>query len=199
MNHLTPYQVDALTELINIGVGKAAGMLNQILEAHVQLQVPAIKIFPYTNMRDVLQEIVSTSLSVVKLAFKGPFSGTALLAFPPDSASNLVNLLTGELPEHAEDFDSIRVGALTEVGNIVLNGVMGSLSNILQEHLTYSIPDYVEDSLERLLQENNADAESTIILARTELAIEQLEIHGNVLLLFRVGLFNALAKTLEAL
>lgn len=197
--NLTPYQVDALTELINIGVGKAAGMLNQILEAHVHLQVPAIKIFPYANMHNVLQEIVSTSLSVVKLAFKGPFSGTALLAFPPDSASNLVNLLTGELPEHTEDFDSIRVGALTEVGNIVLNGVMGSLSNILQEHLTYSIPDYVEDSLERLLQENSADAESTIILARTELAIEQLEIHGNVLLLFRVGLFKALVKTLEAL
>lgn len=197
--NLTPYQIDALTELINIGVGKAAGMLNQILEAHVHLQVPAIKIFPYTEIRSVLNEIVSTSLSVVKLAFKGPFSGTALLAFPPDSASNLVNLLTGELPEHAEDFDSIRIGALTEVGNIVLNGVMGSLSNILQEHLTYSIPDYVEDSIERLLLENNADAESTIILAQTELAIEQLEIHGNVLLLFRVGLFNALAKTLETL
>ncbi|GAK51503.1 CheC-like family [Candidatus Moduliflexus flocculans] len=197
--NLTPYQIDALTELINIGVGKAAGMLNQILEAHVNLQVPAIKIFPYTEIRNVLHEIVSTSLSVVKLAFKGPFSGTALLAFPPDSASNLVNLLTGELSEHAEDFDSIRVGALTEVGNIVLNGVMGSLSNILQEHLSYSIPDYVEDSIERLLLENNADADSTIILAQTELVIEQLEIHGNVLLLFRVGLFNALAKTLESL
>ncbi len=197
--NLTPYQADALTELINIGVGKAAGMLNQILEAHVNLQVPAIKIFPYSEIRTVLKELVTTSLSVVKLAFKGPFSGTALLAFPPDSASNLVNLLTGELPEHAEDFDSIRVGALTEVGNIVLNGVMGSLSNVLQEHLTYSIPAYVEDSIERLLQENNADAESTIIMAQTELAIEQLEIHGNVLLLFRVGLFNSLARTLDTL
>ena len=67
--NLTPYQIDALTELINIGVGKAAGMLNQILEAHVNLQVPAIKIFPYTEIRNVLHEIVSTSLSVVKLAF----------------------------------------------------------------------------------------------------------------------------------
>ena len=195
--NLTPEQVDALTELMNIGVGKAAGMLNQILEAHVYLQVPSIKIFPYADIRSVLHELVTTSLSVVKLVFKGPFSGTALLAFPPDSASNLVNILTGEETDAASDFDSIRVGALTEVGNIVLNGVMGLLSYILQEHLMYSVPVYVEDSIERLLEENNAEAESTIILANTELAIEKFKIKGNIILLFRVGLFAVLAKTLD--
>ena len=56
---------------------------------------------------------------------------------------------------------------------------------------------YVEDSIERLLEENNADAESTIILANTELAIEKFKIKGNIILLFRVGLFAVLAKTLD--
>jgi chemotaxis protein CheC len=196
--NVTPYQVDALTELINIGVGRAAGMLNQILEAHVQLQVPSIKIFPYDQIEEALHTMASTPLSVVSLAFKGSFSGTALLAFPSDSASNLVNIVAGEEPD-LSDLDSIRVGALTEVGNIILNGVMGSVSNVLKKHLNYSIPVYVEDTIKHLLDEDGLDHESPIILAKTELTIKKFQIKGNIILMFRVNLFNLLIDILDTM
>ena len=195
---VTPYQIDALTELINVGVGRAAGMLNQIIEAHVYLQVPSIKIFSYAHLEQILNYVAATSLSVVRLAFKGSFSGTALLAFPPESASNLVNLLTGEESD-ISDLDSIRVGALTEVGNIVLNGVMGSVSNILKKHLNYSIPVYMEDTIEHLLRGDNWWSDSTIILAKTELTIKKFQIKGDIILLFRVNLFNALIEILDTM
>jgi len=196
--NITPYQVDALTELINIGVGKAAGMLNQILEAHVLLQVPAIRIFRHSEIEQVLSNVATTPLSVVSLAFKGSFSGTALLAFPHDSASNLVNILADEESD-VSDLDSIRVGALTEVGNIVLNGVMGSVSNILKKHLNYSIPVYMEDTIEHLLRGDNWWSDSTIILAKTELTIKKFQIKGDIILLFRVNLFNALIEILDTM
>jgi chemotaxis protein CheC len=194
----TPYQIDALTELINIGVGRAAGMLNQILEAHVQLNVPSVKIFPHSEIEKVLSNVAKTRLSVVSLVFKGSFSGTALLAFPSDSASHLVNILTGEELD-VLDLDSVRVGALTEVGNIVLNGVMGSVSNVLKKRLSYSIPAYVEDTIEHLLNEDSLDPDSTIILAKTELVIKKFHIKGDIILLFRVNLFNTLIETLETM
>jgi chemotaxis protein CheC len=194
----TPYQIDALTELINIGVGRAAGMLNQILEAHVQLNVPSVKIFPHSEIEKVLSNVAKTRLSVVSLVFKGSFSGTALLAFPSDSASHLVNILTGE-ESVIPDLDSVRVGALTEVGNIVLNGVMGSVSNVLKKRLSYSIPAYVEDTIEHLLNEDSLDPDSTIILAKTELVIKKFHIKGDIILLFRVNLFNTLIETLETM
>ena len=196
--NITPYQVDALTELINIGVGKAAGMLNQILEAHVLLQVPTIKIFPHSEIEHVLNNVATTPLSVVSLAFKGSFSGTALLAFPHDSASNLVNILADEESD-VSDLDSIRVGALTEVGNIVLNGVMGSVSNVLKKHLNFSIPVYMEDTIEHLLRGDNWWSDSTIILAKTELTIKKFQIKGDIILLFRVNLFNALVEILDTI
>lgn len=196
--NVTPYQLDALTELINIGVGRAAGMLNQILEAHVQLQVPSIKIFPYAELEHMLNSLAITPLSVVSLAFKGSFSGTALLAFPSDSAVNLVNIVAGEEPD-LSDLDSIRVGALTEVGNIILNGVMGSVSNVLKKHLNYSIPVYVEDTIKHLLHEDGLDSDSPIILARTELMIKKFQIKGNIILLFRVNLFNTLIEILDTM
>ena len=37
---LTAEQQDILTELINIGVGRASGMLNEMLQSHVDLQSP---------------------------------------------------------------------------------------------------------------------------------------------------------------
>ena len=196
--NVTPYQIDALTELINIGVGKAAGMLNQILEAHVHLQVPAIKIFPHSQIEKVLSHAATTSLSVVSLAFKGSFSGTALLAFPSDSASSLVNIVAGDESD-IYDLDSTRVGALTEVGNIVLNGVMGSVSNVLKKRLMYSIPVYVEDTIEHLLCEDGMEANATIILAKTELTIKKFQIRGDIILLFRVDLFNTLIETLDTM
>ena len=195
---VTSYQVDALTELINIGVGRAAGMLNQILEAHIQLQVPSVKIFPHSQIEHVLNNVATTPLSVVSLAFKGSFSGTALLAFPSESASNLVNIVTDDESD-ISDLDSIRVGALSEIGNIVLNGVMGSVSNVLKKRLMYSIPVYVEDTIEHLLREDGLEDTSTIILAKTELTIKKFQIRGDIILLFRVDLFNTLIETLDTM
>jgi chemotaxis protein CheC len=194
----TSYQIDALTELINIGVGRAAGMLNQILEAHVHLQVPSLKIFPQSQIEQVLHNVVTSPLSIVSLVFKGSFSGTALLAFPPESASNLVSIVAGEDSE-ISDLDSIRVEALSEIGNIVLNGVMGSVSNVLKKRLVYSIPVYVEDTIEHLLREDRMEDDSTIILAKTELTIKKLRIKGDFILLFRVDLFNALIEILDTM
>lgn len=198
MNQVTPYQIDALTELINIGVGRAAGMLNQILEAHVHLNVPSIRIFPHAEVENALSAMAVTQLSLVSLAFKGSFSGTAMLAFPSDSASNLVNIVAGEEPD-LSDLDSIRVGALTEVGNIILNGVMGSISNVLKKHLNYSIPVYVEDTIKHLLHEDGLESDSPIILAKTELTIKKFQIKGNIILLFRVNLFNTLIEILDTM
>jgi chemotaxis protein CheC len=195
---VTSYQIDALTELINIGVGRAAGMLNQILEAHIHLQVPSVMIFPHSQIESVLSNVATTRLSVVSLVFKGSFSGTALLAFPSDSASNLVTIVANEESD-ISDLDSIRVGALSEIGNIVLNGVMGSVSNVLKQRLIYSIPVYVEDTIEHLLREDGLDAESTIILAKTELTIKKFQIKGDIILLFRVDLFNMLIETLDTM
>ncbi len=106
--NVTDYQLDALKELINIGVGRAAGMLNQILDNHVYLQVPDAKILSLMEIQEhKVAEFDVEKLSAVRLLFKGPFSGTASLVFPQDSAGKLVNILTGEEPD-AIDLDKTR-------------------------------------------------------------------------------------------
>jgi chemotaxis protein CheC len=194
----TPEQIDVLKELINIGVGRAAGMLNDMLQSRVQLQVPYVKIFSPLALQSEIGQLGSDKLSTVRLTFKGPFSGIASLVFPPDSASKLVDVLTGE-EAAPTDLDAIRIGTLTEVGNIILNGVMGSIGNVLQQHLNYSVPTYLEDNIERLLLAEGLHANTTILLAHTRFIIEKLHIEGDVILLFEVGAFDALLAAIDTI
>jgi chemotaxis protein CheC len=194
----TNYQIDALKELINISVGRAAGTLNQMIDSHVHLQVPEVRILSPAEMQEhTVAEFDREKLAAVQLTFKGSFSGTASLVFPPDSAAKLVDVLTGEEPG-AIDLDAIRIGALTEVGNIILNGVMGSISNVLEQHLKYTIPTYVEDRIEHLLALDDIASTVGIVLARTRFTVAQLSIEGDILLLFEVGSLEMLLVAIGA-
>ncbi len=194
----TDQHIDALRELINIGVGRAAGSLNQMLRAHVDLHVPFVRVFaPGESKNCIVQEFGLGKLAAVQLMFKGPFVGNAALVFPPDSAAKLVDIVTGEEPG-SHDLDAIRIGTLTEVGNIVLNGVMGSIGNILKQHIDYSLPVYVEDTIENLMTLKKADPAVTVVLAQAHFTIEQFHIEGDIILLFEVGSFDALISAIEA-
>jgi chemotaxis protein CheC len=191
--------IDVLQELINIGIGRAAGMLNEMLDTHVILQVPIIRILSRHDLELELGGISGNTLATVQMGFKGPFSGNALLLFPPDSANNLVSVLTGE-DSVEDDMDAIRTGTITEIGNIVINGVMGSISNAIEKQLSYSVPSYTEDSLLNILHQNGEEAlTDTIILARTHFIIEKHFIYGDIILFFEVGSFDTLMECVELL
>ncbi len=189
--------IDALKEFINIGVGKAASSLNEMVNFPVTLHVPFIKVLEPEQVNVELAELGRSRLASVTLGFDGAFTGKAALVFPPDSASRLVAVLTGEEPG-TPDLDSVRAGTLNEVGNILLNGVMGSLGNILQERINYSLPLYSEDTVANLITSGNMTKNTVILLVRTDFIIRQLEVEGNIILLFTVGSFDSLLSAIDA-
>lgn len=196
--NLTPDQADILRELMNIGVGRAAGMLNEMTDAYVRLQVPSVRIFSALEFKKEMEREGVDRLPAVRLGFKGPFSGTADLVFLPESASKLVAVLTGEEPG-THEFDSVRAGTLNELGNIVISGVMGSMGNLLEKRIEYSLPQYIEDTIENLLKSSNANSDGPILLVRTHFVIEQLQIEGDIMLIFEVGSFDALLAAIDAI
>ncbi|MDZ7962149.1 MAG: chemotaxis protein CheC [Aulosira sp. DedQUE10] len=189
-------ELDALQELINIGVGRAASLLNDMVNSHIRLEIPFVKVL---TAADAYEELASRfhddSLAAVRLGFTGPFYGTAGLIFPTDSASTLVAVLTGEDPD-STDLDAVKIGTLSEIGNIVINGVMGSISNVLKQHLDYTLPVYLEDSIENLLASANV-SESKILLAQAQFTIEQLKLIGDIILIFELNTFDALIHVIN--
>lgn len=189
--------MDALQELVNIGVGRSASILNDMIGSHISLQVPQTQLLSATQIKDELErQLGSDPLSAVRLGFSGSFTGIAQLVFPTDSASTLVAVLTDDFD--LSDLDSMKIGTLSEVGNIVINGVMGSISNVLDQHLNYSLPVYLEDTVNHLLTSYDFDVDNTtILLAKARFTVEQLLISGDIILIFRVGDFQTLLAALD--
>ncbi len=194
--NVTAEQLDALQELINIGVGSAARLLNEMVDSHIGLKIPFVKVLTAVEAyQELATRFHDDSLASVRLGFTGSFSGAAGLIFPTDSASSLVAVLTGEEPGSA-DLDAVKIGTLSEIGNIVINGVMGSLSNVLKQHVNYTLPVYLEDTIENLLL-STYESDSKILLAQARFIIEQLEIIGDIILIFHVGTFDALITAIN--
>ncbi len=194
---ISPYQVDILKELINIGVGRSAGMLNRMLRYHIDLQVPEVRIMSHIELTLETRNLGTEDLAAVEMGFSGPFRGTSALVFTSKSASKLVSVLLDGDPVHKLDLDMLRMGTLQEVGNIVLNGVMGSIGNILQETIDYSPPTFEEGKFENLVLSKAASPDATVLLAQTHFSIQQVLIEGDIVIVFEVGAFDALLSLIS--
>jgi chemotaxis protein CheC len=205
----TEKQIEALKEIINIGVGRSAGVLNTMPNSHITLNVPYIKLLNPKSLRGEMAKYHEGIVATVQMGFGGSLVGNACLAFPKISASKLVASLTGDDFE-SSGTDSIQNGTLNEVGNIVLNGVIGSISNMLQLSLNYKIPIYMEGNIESIIDsiEGNVDkaidsggdqSDLAILLARTRFSIEVLATEGNIILFFEVGSFEALISAIDSI
>jgi len=188
--------VDAIRELINIGVGRAAGLLNEMTGTHIHLKVPEVRILRYSDLTRESHILDHDHLSAVTLRFEGSFSGISMLVFPPESAAILITALTGEKIE-APDLDALRVETLNEVGNIVNNAVMGSITNVLHERLNYSMPTYHEGSIGEILNTGKGGRYEWVILAISQFNISDLHVVGNILMIFEIGSLDSLLRKLH--
>ncbi len=195
---LSDDQLDALKELVNIGVGQAAGMLNEMIAFRIRLQVPEIKLLSPLELQQELKERVSQEqLATVQLDFSGSFSGSTQLVFPTESAATLVAVLTGEEPG-SPDLDSLKIGTLTELGNIVINGVMGAISNVLTQPLHYEVPIYAEEDIDHLIPTAEDSSTAMVLLAKARFDVEELQVQGDIVLnFFGVDSFESLLRAID--
>lgn len=190
-------QIDVLKEIVSVGIGNGANALNMLLGSHVHLEVPSVKVLSPKKFEKEMQRHEAGCLSAVNLPFRGDFSGIAELVFPSESASRFIAILTDEETGDL-DINSIRAGTLSEVGNIVLNAVMGSISNLLRLKLSYSIPNYTEGDFDNLLPFHMTMPDTTVLLVRTHFKMGTLEIEGDIILFFEVGSFDKLMEAVDA-
>jgi len=194
----TALQLDALKEIVNTGVGKAASSLNDMLDSHIELEVPSISVLPTDASGRAGTGLDSRLLAWVQLDFLGAISGTAALVFPPASAVKLVAALTGMEPD-TPGLDGVMAGTLNEVGNIIVNSVIGTLGNILNKPFDFSIPNYLEGELSDLLKLGQGRGEMTVLLVQTHFLIRDLQVEGNIFLIFELGSFDALLHAIDEL
>jgi chemotaxis protein CheC len=190
---LSELEADALRELVNIGVGRAASTLNDMLEHHISLEIPQIQVVEKPQLPAFFTSSDTAVIASVYLAFQGELNGIVALVFPLQKASILASALTGEDP--ATIAVELRQEVLIEIGNIVLNNVMGSIGNMLEKELTYNVPTYEEHSVERLIIESTIPTDS-ILLAHTQFSIKNIDVAGEIVVMFDQTTMQSLYDTL---
>ncbi|CAA7624947.1 Chemotaxis protein, CheC family [Magnetospirillum sp. LM-5] len=142
---------DAITELLNIAIGQAAAGLSQLVEDEVRLSVPFVDFLtPDQAARRLDIETKGGDAVAVRQHFNGPFAGDILLLFPERRSLDLVRHMLGdEVP--LSQLTELEQEALQEVGNIILNGCLGSLANQLNMRVESSLPTYLRGPGSRIL------------------------------------------------
>ena len=90
---LTVAHQDTLTELINIGYGRAAAALSELTGRRIILEVPRVAVYPIQEVGDALTTVLKGEVASVHQVFSGPVAGNALLLLDRDAAMMLNSLL----------------------------------------------------------------------------------------------------------
>lgn len=194
-------QRDALTELVNIGVGRAAASLSDLTGERVELSIPRVFLCDLERLNDLVQADGEPLDILVFQDFTGELSGRAVLAFPRTSGLKLGQLL-GNLDCPPNEMDLDLSGILMEVGNIVLNGVLGSIANLTGTRLSCAISELAtnRDMAAALADCTSAgDQEGgSVFLTRVQFHVATRDISGSIAILFEIGGIESLLEALLA-
>lgn len=193
----TNKQLDTLKKVVNIGMGKAASKLNELLGSHIEMEAPSIIIFDPEKPGEEFTDMDSIKFASVQRDFYGTFSGSSVLVFSPESAVKLVAVLTDEKPG-SEGLNKLKVDTLNEVGNILINSLMGTINNLLSTHIDFSLPNYIEGNFIDLLKHPDSK-EIEIFLIRTNFKAQDHQVNGEVFLIFELDSIKDLLKAIDKL
>lgn len=195
MIKLTDLQRDALGEVFNIGVGRAAAGLSMIVKQEVHLSAPVINLLPPEEVHAALIGSTTQNFSVISQSFSGPFSAKAILIFAENNALTIVSHMLGNdiSPDELSEYEQ---EAMCEVGNIVLNACLSALADLFSVSINGSLPEHQFcDSESMRFSEQEGD--QAVLVLQVNMSISQAHIEGHMIFVLSVDSLQGLLDCLD--
>ena len=193
---LSELQLDALTELVNLGVSSAATSLSELVREEVVLSVPKACVVTREQAIANLKEHDAKRLVAIHQDFDGDIRGRALLIFPEARSMELIRALVG--PELSlDDIVELEQEALAETGNILLNGCLSTMANSLQRNLRISLPEVIHGEGPDFFT-SNSDADETVLFIYINFVVKQRDIQGFLAMILDLPSLVTLRNLLDA-
>lgn len=195
--NLDELERDALTEIFNHGVGQAANSLSQIANEEVLLSVPKVSVMSRPDLvRQMEAQQGDQRLCAVRQSFAGVLLTDAVLMFPVTQSLLLVQMMVGgEVP--LDQLGEMEKDALAEVGNILLNGVVGSMADLLHMQFEGSLPIVEQGSAAQVLS-GEAHSDEAVLNLEVTFAIANREIEGFIAFMLDIKSINLLKSQLQS-
>src|ERR1700744_1744533 len=200
MSHSEPLselEIDALTELVNIGVSHAAVSLREMVGEEVILSVPRIELVARARAIQILCESEARKLVAVHQTFEGDINGRALLIFPETKSLEIVRAVAGQ---HLalEDVIELEQEALAETGNIILNGCLATIANMLERSLKMSLPEVLHGEAAHFFNlPPPPEAGDLVLFVYINFAVKDRDITGYIAMLMDMPSLAALKMLLD--
>jgi chemotaxis protein CheC len=194
---LSELELDALTELVNLGVSKAALSLREMIGQQVILSVPSVTVIGRLDAIQLLSSAELSNLVAVHQVFEGDITGRALLIFPETKSLELVRAVTsGNLP--LEDIIELEQEALAETGNIILNACLATIANQLHRTLKISLPEILRGKSQMLFSlPPPPDAGEVVLFVYINFSIRERDLQGYIAMLMDLPSLVALQRLLR--
>jgi chemotaxis protein CheC len=182
MMQINELEQDALGEIFNIGVGLAADVLSQMVNESVRSSVPVVEAVSHEQANSYFIQRIQRPLCAIRQTYVGDVTTDAILMFPEANSLELVRVMVGdEVP--AEQLSDMEQDAMAEIGNIILNAVISSLSKSLDLAFDGSLPDVsvidAQGVFTDLMSRSQGAAQPSTILALTiDFELETRQING---------------------
>jgi len=174
---LNELEYDLLTELFNIGVGRAAASLSEMLNQEIKLSVPEIT---FCTVNTLIQRFnASDNIITITQDISGPFDMKSMLVFPSDGSIHVIRAMLGE---HLTDemATELQQEAFSEIGNIILNACIGIIAKTLDETFAIELPHFNQDKPAAVFNENTEDGEQVVMSMQVDLTLTTSAISGYI-------------------
>lgn len=197
MKTLSDLQLDALTEVFNVGAGQAAASLSEIVGDEVLLSVPRIQFFDRTDVNAEMLSLNGGRLGAVRQKFGGPFSLDATLLFREEKALEIVQEMLGSQVS-VEDLVDFEHEAMCELGNVILNACLSAIADMLGIDLSSTLPEYSVDGADTVIGKLMSDETQPVVLVlHIDLTIEKRDTQGYLVFLLSASSLEGLVAALD--
>ena len=195
-----PMDTDALTELFNIGLHRAASSLSELTGPRILVDLPRLWVCPIKEMHDRLLGLLDGDLATVHQIFKGSVTGDAVLVLQYDSATRLAALMTQGNVALGGRLDQSAREVLAEVGNVILSACLSAFGDMLHVSVSFSVPRIHVESLEGLLSSLVVDNEDLhfALLAATRFRLTEGEVGGYLIIAVGMTSLSLITRALAA-
>lgn len=197
MNRLSEMQLDALAEVFNVGAGRAASSISEIVGDEVKLSVPAIEVKQSAEISPGILSLNDGRFGTVRQDFSGPFDAAAMLLFSEENALEIVRDMMGSQMS-LDDLAEFEQEAMCELGNIILNACLSAMADMLGISLNSSLPCYTVASCDEILDQIAASAvQDYILLLNITLTSARRQSQGHLILLLSSASLTNLIRHID--
>ena len=182
---------DGLTELVSLSINRSANALNGMIGHEITLSVPKIELMEFDAAQSNLRGQIDDDIAMVCQDFNGPIEGKSFLVLPARNSLELISLILGDEvpPEEIPEFEE---ETLVEVGNVLLNAFLGSLSNELRVTIGSDIPKFSKADFNENFGDDDIRKHTVIMFVHVDFFVAEARITGYLILVVNVIVLQSL-------